>query len=87
MADIGQDRWRRGMAEIFGELNRLYDADEIGAVIISIARRDGDLRTLKAYDNGFKILLIAAAAIAAKESMEIVGDIDRDLGNWVEPAP
>lgn len=74
------------MAEIFSELNRLYDADEIGAVHISIARRDGDVRTLKAYDDGFKILLIAAAAIGAKEALEIP-TTEHDADNWEEARP
>lgn len=76
-----QSRWRRGMAEIFSELNRLYDADEIGAVHICIARRDGDVRTLRAYDDGFKILLIAAAAIGQKETMEMAST-EHDPDNW-----
>lgn len=66
--------WRRGMADIFAELNQLYDADEMGAVQINIVRRNGDIRTLRAFDQGFKLLMIAAAAIGQRESIEEARD-------------
>src|SRR5258707_12068244 len=59
----GSERLKHGMAAILGELENLYAQDLIGAVQINIALRDGNVRTLKAYDDGFRILLIAAAAI------------------------
>lgn len=67
---ISKEQWRRGMAEIFAEMNQLYDADEIGAVQINIVKRDGNIRVLHAYDDGFKILLIAAAAIGQRNALD-----------------
>ena len=81
-----KDRWRQSMAEIFDELNRLYDADLIGAVQINVAKRDGDIRVLAAHDDGFRILLIAAAAIGQKEAMD-AARVEKDPDNWVETAP
>lgn len=83
--ESGKVRWRRSMATIFEELNALYDADEIGAVQLNIALRDGDVRVLRAYDDGFKILLIAAAAIGQRESLD-VARTERDADGWEEPA-
>lgn len=79
-------QWRRGMADILDELNKLFDADEIGAVHISVVRRDGDVRTLQAFDNGFRILLIAAAAIGQREALE-AATIKPDPTNFVVSGP
>lgn len=81
-----QERWRRGMASCLGELEQLYTKDEIGAVSISIALRDGNVRTLKCYDAGFRVLLISAAAIALKEATEFA-PVERDPDNWFVPGP
>ncbi len=70
MSEPHKDRWRRGMADILGELEALFTRDEMGAVQISIALRNGDIRTLSSYDDGFRILLIAAASIGQREAIE-----------------
>lgn len=71
MADEdGAVRLKRGMASILDELESLYAEGKIGAVSIAIALRSGDVRHLTAYDNGFRIVLIGAAAIAQREVVE-----------------
>lgn len=79
-----EDRWRRGMASILGELEKLYDRDEIGAVSICIALRDGNIRHLQSYGSGFRILLIAAAAVGLKEATD-APQRDADAENWHTP--
>lgn len=78
-----KEQWRHGMASVLGELEELYARDQIGAVSISIAYRDGNVRHLKCYDDGFRILLIAAAAIGLKEATEL--PMARDPGDWFIP--
>ena len=79
-----EERWRHGMASILGELEQLYDRDEIGAVSISIALRDGNVRHLSSYDTGFRILLVAAAAIGLKNATDYA-PLTPDPENWHEP--
>lgn len=67
---MSSERLKQGMASILGELETLYSRDMIGAVQINIALRDGNVRTLKAYDDGFRVLLVAAAAIGQREAFE-----------------
>lgn len=73
-----------GMANILGELENLYSRDEIGAIQINIALRNGDVRTLKAYDSGFRILLIAAATIGQREAFDSAA-VTPDEDNWHIP--
>jgi hypothetical protein len=82
----GALRFKRGMASIIDEMTALYARDEIGAVSISIVLRTGDVRHLTAYDNGFKINLIGAAAIAQREVLDNAVR-DPDPGNWHMPGP
>lgn len=70
--------FRRSMSSILGELETLYSADQIGAVQINIALRNGDVRSLCCHDDGFKILIIAAAAIGQHEALRN-GGIQREL--------
>lgn len=86
MSEDTTKRWREGMAAILGELEQLYAADAIGAVQINIALRDGNVRTMKAHDNGFRILLIAAAAIGHHETIDRAAQRP-DAGNWSAPGP
>lgn len=72
------------MATILGELETLYAADKIGALQINIALRDGNVRTLKSYDDGFRILLIAAAAIGQREAFDATA-VTPDSDNWHIP--
>jgi hypothetical protein len=74
-----KERLKHGMASILGELETLYSQDLIGAVQINIALRDGNVRTLKAYDDGFRVLLVAAAAIGQREAFEAT-EVTRDEG-------
>lgn len=83
MSEAAKERMRRGMAEILGELETLFSRDEIGAVQINIALRSGDIRTLKVYDDGFKLLLIAAAAIGQREAFD-AATVHQDPDNWTE---
>lgn len=76
-----QERMRRGMADILNELEQMYSLDLIGAVQINIALRDGGVRTLRCYDDGFKLMLIAAAAIGQHEALQ-VPSVERDPENW-----
>lgn len=78
-----KERLKHGMALILGELETLYAQDLIGAVQINIALRDGNVRTLKAYDDGFRVLLVAAAAIGQREAFEAT-EVTRDEG-WRAP--
>jgi superfamily I DNA and RNA helicase len=80
---MATERLRQGMASILGELESLYAKDAIGAVQINIALRDGDIRTLKCYDDGFRVLLVAAAAIGQREAFESI-EVERDPDNWRE---
>src|SRR5258707_10603324 len=80
----GSERLKHGMAAILGELENLYAQDLIGAVQINIALRDGNVRTLKAYDDGFRILLIAAAAIRQREAFDSP-EVTRDPHIWHIP--
>ncbi len=80
----GSERLKHGMAAILGELENLYAQDLIGAVQINIALRDGNVRTLKAYDDGFRILLIAAAAIGQREAFDSA-EVTRDPDSWHMP--
>ena len=87
MADEdGTARWRRGMASILSELEELYMQDKMGAVSIAIALRTGDVRHLISYDNGFRIVLIGATAIAHKAVMD-GASATPDSDNWHIPAP
>ena len=79
-----ENRWRHGMALILGEMENLYSADQIGAVQINIVLRDGNVRTLKAYASGFRVLLVAAAAIGQREAFEAT-EVTPDVGNWRMP--
>lgn len=72
MIEDNDTRMRRGMAGILGELETLFANDEIGAVQINIARRDNTVRTLFACGDGFRMLLIAAAAIGHAEAVSNV---------------
>lgn len=86
---IGEDgatRVKRGMAAILDELETLYAADQIGAISISIVRRDGDVRHLCAHDNGFRIVLIGATAIAHREAIENAAR-EPDRENWHMAGP
>lgn len=75
------DRYKSGLATILGELETLYAKDQIGALQINIALRDGNVRTLKAYDDGFKILLIACASIGQREAFD-AATVTPDADNW-----
>jgi hypothetical protein len=63
-------RFKEGLGSILGELELLFAKDQIGGIVVSIALRDGNVRSLGVYDDGFKILLIAAAAIGQREAIE-----------------
>ncbi len=79
-------RLKRGMASILGELEMLWTRDEIGAVSIAIALRSGDVRHLIAHDNGFRIVLIGATALAHREAIE--GAVrEPDAENWHMAGP
>src|SRR5579871_2687559 len=67
---MSEQRFKEGVASILDELEQLYSQDKVGAIQINIALRDGGVRTLKAYDNGFRVLLVAAAAIGQREAFE-----------------
>ena len=67
---MSEECFKQGVASILDELEQLYSQDKIGAVQINIALRDGDVRTLKAYDTGFRVLLVAAASIGQREAFE-----------------
>ena len=82
----GANRLKRSMALILSELEQLFERNELGAVSIAIALRNGDVRHLTAYDNGFRIVLIGAAAIAARETVEMAV-VDRDPDSWTMEAP
>lgn len=78
---MSEDRFKRGMADILGELETLFAKDEIGAVQINIALRSGDIRTMRVYAPNFKLLLIAAAAIGQKEALNCP-IVEPDADNW-----
>lgn len=69
---MNAEQWKRRMAYILGQLETLYSQDKIGAVQINMALRDGDICTLEAYDTGFRVLLVAAAAVGQQEAFEAV---------------
>lgn len=57
-----------GMATILSELEARFSADEIGAVQINMVLRDGTVRTMQAWDNGFALLMVAAVSIGQDEA-------------------
>lgn len=67
---MSEQRFKQGVASILDELEQLYSKDKIGAIQINIALRDGNVRTLKAYDSGFRVLLVAAASIGQRKAFE-----------------
>jgi hypothetical protein len=79
------ERLQHGMAHILGELESLYAQEKIGAVQINIVLRDGNVRTLKCHDDGFRILLIAAAAIGQREAFDAAA-VTPDLENGHIPS-
>ena len=85
MADeAGAARVKRGMASILGELETLFGKDDIGAVSIAVVRRDGNVRHLTCFDDGFRIMLIGATGIAHREAIENACR-DPDGTNWFLP--
>jgi hypothetical protein len=81
MTSAAKTRFMQGMAIILGELETLYAEDKIGGVMISIVRRDHDIRTLNCYDEGFKLPLVTAATIAQHELVASLGR-EPDPDNW-----
>jgi hypothetical protein len=64
------EQLKQGMASILGELEGLFAQDKIGAVQINIALRDGNVRTLRCFDDGFRNLLVAAAAFGLRHAFD-----------------
>lgn len=82
--DAGKDRLKRDMASMLDVVETLYATDRIGAIQICIALRDGNVRTMLAYDDGFKILMIAAASIGQRDALDAC-QVQHDPASWEEP--
>ncbi len=81
-----EERLRRSMAAYLGELETLFRADDIGAVSIVVALRNGDVRHMLAHGGGFRVVMVGATAIAHREALDNARrEADRD--NWHMSAP